>query len=69
MTDVLESEVLQEAGEWIDKEPREDGKPRRWKPSEIITLDPSRVFFQAARTEPSPLDGTQPHTHTSTQSS
>jgi hypothetical protein len=24
----------EEAGEWLDKEPRADGKPRRWKPSE-----------------------------------
>jgi hypothetical protein len=24
------------AGEWIDKEPREDGKPRRWKPNLVI---------------------------------
>ena len=33
-------------GEWIDKEPRTDGKPRRWKPSKIIEVDPSRVIFQ-----------------------
>ncbi|HTF25466.1 MAG TPA: hypothetical protein VK937_16405 [Candidatus Limnocylindria bacterium] len=51
-------------GEWIDKEPRADGKPRRWKPSEIITVDPSRVIFQEARTEQHPLDSTQPDAHT-----
>jgi len=34
------------AGEWLDKEPRADGKPRRWKPSEIITVDPKRVISQ-----------------------
>ena len=24
----------EEVGEWIDKEPRADGKPRRWRPFE-----------------------------------
>jgi hypothetical protein len=52
------------AGEWIDKEPRADGKPRRWKPSEIITIDPSRVIFQEGQTEQHLLDNTQPHAHT-----
>lgn len=56
-------------GEWIDKESRADGKPRRWKPSEIITVDPSRVIFQEERTDRHPLDNTQPHVHTSKQSS
>jgi hypothetical protein len=27
-------ELKREVGEWIDKEPRADGKPRRWKPFE-----------------------------------
>ena len=35
-----------EAGEWIDKEPRTDGKPRRWKPGEVLTIDPSRLIKQ-----------------------
>ena len=51
-------------GEWIDKEPRADGKPRRWKPSEIITVDLSRVIFQEERTEQHPLDNTQLYVHT-----
>ncbi len=47
MADVLESKVLQEAGEWLDKESRKDGKPRRWKPGKPLPLiDPSRLIKQ-----------------------
>ena len=34
----------QDNGEWLDKEPRPDGKPRRWRPFEIIAVDPSKIF-------------------------
>jgi hypothetical protein len=27
--------ITREAGEWLDKEPRQDGKPRRWRPFEV----------------------------------
>jgi hypothetical protein len=58
------------SGEWIDKEPRADGKPRRWKPAEIITVDPSRVIsLQEERTDQHPQDDTRPRAHMNKQSS
>ena len=61
--------VKQEMGEWLDKEPRADGKPRRWKPSKIIKVDPSRVIFQEGPRKQHPLNNTQSHDHTNKQSS
>ena len=52
-----------ENGEWLDKEPRADGKPRRWKPSEILTVDESKMFIPT-RTQ-HPVDRTQPRENTS----
>jgi hypothetical protein len=43
--------VIQEKGEWLDKEPRADGKPRRWKPFEELTVDASLVFAQERKTQ------------------
>lgn len=54
-----------ENGEWLDKEPRTDGAPRRWRPFEILTVDPSRIFTQEQQNQ-RPSDNTGPHVHTST---
>jgi hypothetical protein len=51
----------QETGEWIDKEPRADGKPRRWKPFE--TREAQEFIsqaFQECQTQ-YPSDDTRPH--------
>jgi hypothetical protein len=47
--------IIQEAGEWLDKEPRADGKPRRWKPGEVITVDPSRLISPTQEDKPGHL--------------
>jgi hypothetical protein len=44
-----------ETGEWIDKEPRTDGKPRRWKPGEVLTINLSRLIKQAQEDMPAHL--------------
>jgi hypothetical protein len=49
----------QQAGQWLDKEPRVDGKPRRWKPLEELDMDPSRVFIPQERRNLRPSDDTQ----------
>jgi hypothetical protein len=53
-----------DTGEWLDKEPRADGKPRRWRPFEIRE---ARQFisqaFQERQTQ-YPLDDTQPRNGT-----
>jgi hypothetical protein len=36
----------QENGEWLDKEPRADGRRRTWKPFDILAVDPSRIITQ-----------------------
>jgi hypothetical protein len=61
--------VLNEAEEWLDKEPRADGKPRRWRPFETITVDLSRVIFQEEHRQQHQSGDTQPHDHTNKQSS
>lgn len=48
-------EPKREAGEWIDKDPRTDGKPRRWKPREVLTIDPSRLIKQTQEDMPAHL--------------
>ncbi len=55
----------QDNGEWLDKEPRADGKPRRWIPFEILTVDQSRVFTQERRNR-HPSGDTEPHDRKST---
>ena len=57
--------VNQQAGEWIDKEPRKDGKPRRWKPGEALPpIDPSRLIKQAQEDIPAHLsESTLLHDH------
>jgi hypothetical protein len=58
--------VKQEGGgEWLDKEPRADGKPRRWRPFEILAVEQGRVFTQERKTQ-RPSDDTHPHDRTST---
>jgi hypothetical protein len=45
---------MTEPGEWIDKEPRADGKPRRWRPFEFeegLIIDPSRLIWQPQDTD------------------
>lgn len=44
---------MQEAGEWIDTEPRADGKPRRWKPGEALPpIDPRNLIKQTQEDAP-----------------
>ena len=39
--------IENESGEWLDKGPPKDGKPRRWRPFETIMLgDRSRLITQ-----------------------
>src|SRR5260370_20536930 len=60
----LEMSIEKESGEWLDKEPRADGKPRRWRPFEVRE---AREFisqtFQEYQTQ-HPLDDTQPRSGT-----
>jgi hypothetical protein len=63
----LEMSIEKESGEWLDKEPRKDGKPRRWKPAEIITIDPSRLISLAQEdTLLHRSENTHPHDRMST---
>jgi hypothetical protein len=58
-------EHQQEAGEWIDKEPRADGKPRRWRPFEIreaqafISQDLQECQIQYPSDDTQPQSGTR----------
>jgi len=49
--------VIQEAGEWIDKELRADGKPRRWRP---FNVREAREFISQECQTQHPLDDTHP---------
>jgi hypothetical protein len=49
--------IAKEAGEWLDKEPRADGKPRRWRPFVART---SRQFIPQECRDRHPAGNIQP---------
>ena len=57
MTTEKEKEWL-EPGEWLDKEPRADGKPRRWRPFVVLTIPQDKIFSLASSERP--FDDSQP---------
>jgi len=50
--------VEKESGEWLDKEPRKDGKPRRWKPFEVRQ---ARRFIPQEHQTQRPSEDIRPH--------